>query len=286
MLLSHVGAAAVGKDGRIYVFSSDAGAAVGIFNPRTNAWTIGPLSPVGAGLTDAVTLSDGRIAMVGYDDASKQRVIFFFDPVASAWTHASSVTQPVGFGLGVKDMRLYLLGGAAPSVTAGVQSYDVTTNTWATETNMPTARWLFPTVTSAAGHIVALGGEAGAASYVAGVEQYDPATKAWVAIAPIPRAIGSRRAAVGHDGKIYVVGGTAFPPNPMPTTPSVPSNKVDIYDPATSTWGAGPDLSVAAVVGAVVTGNDGRIYALGAKVAGTAQLKVRVYEPSRGVWIN
>ena len=59
---------------------------------------------------------------------------------------------------------------------------------------------------------------------------FNPATNTIGTIASIPRATGETRA-LTFNGKMLVMGGGRVAPNP--------SNQVDIYDPATKTWGTG-----------------------------------------------
>jgi hypothetical protein len=65
---------------------------------------------------------------------------------------------------------------------------------------------------------------------------YNPATDTIVDIADIPRATAETRA-FNMGGQLWVLGGGRVLPNP--------SNLVDVYDPGTNTWSAGPPFVLA-----------------------------------------
>ncbi len=69
--------------------------------------------------------------------------------------------------------------------------------------------------------------------------------------APLPRTEGSP-AAVAFDGRIYAIGGRSGPAD---------FGAVDIYDPATNRWSAGPPIDPRGTAGAVV--QCGAIYVFG-----------------------
>jgi hypothetical protein len=98
---------------------------------------------------------------------------------------------------------------------------------------------------------------------------------------PLPR---SEHAVAEFDGKVWVLGG--YPPG------RIPSNLVQIFDPATSRWTLGPPLPqpihhthVAAV--------DGKIYVLGGEIDGASSgrpesfvANVWMHDPAVGGWVE
>lgn len=88
------------------------------------------------------------------------------------------------------------------------------------------------------------------------VDLFDPVTNTWypaVTTLPIPVSFA---AAVGYQGKIYVIGG--FDPSSTPT-PGSPIGNTQIYDIATNTWSAGAAMSNARANHSAVVIN-GKIY--------------------------
>ncbi len=89
------------------------------------------------------------------------------------------------------------------------------------------------------------------------VECYDPETDTWTPRHPMPKGRQNMGAALGADGRIYVVGGYES------YTGSFAQKDVQIYDPKTDTWTMGPRLKTARGNHAVVATPDGKIYAIG-----------------------
>jgi hypothetical protein len=91
----------------------------------------------------------------------------------------------------------------------------------------------------------------GSGNLVAEVDRYDPTADQWTAVAPLPVPLSQPAAAVGKDGRIYVV----FESN---------SNlQAEAYDPTSNTWTLTTPVSggLSLPFTAAATGFDGRIYA-------------------------
>jgi len=199
-----------------------------------------------------------------------------------ARAQASVATSP--------DGKVYLIGGLEGPVKrndkfylvllSGVDVYDSTTNTWKNVAPMHHPRQLHAATFGADGKLYVFGGFGGVGDYtedprdpenslkeaaeiqswsrsLASVERYDPATDTWTERAPMPRPRQEMGAALGADGRIYVVGGAYSFGNPLPV------DDVDIYDPQTDSWSTGPSLQHPRRALAVVAAPDGRIYAIG-----------------------
>jgi hypothetical protein len=98
---------------------------------------------------------------------------------------------------------------------------------------------------------------------LAGVECYDPAADNWMERAPMPLPRQNMSAALGADGRIYVIGGFES------YSGSTPQKDVQIYDPRTDRWVEGPSLNTPRGDHAVVATPDGKIYVIG----GTDQIE-------------
>jgi hypothetical protein len=97
---------------------------------------------------------------------------------------------------------------------------------------------------------------------------------------PLPR---SEHAVAEFDGKIWVLGG--YPPGRLP------SNLVQIYDPATSRWSLGPPLP-RPIHHTHVASVGGRIYMLGGEIEGASTgrperfvANVWMHDPAVGGWV-
>jgi N-acetylneuraminic acid mutarotase len=119
--------------------------------------------------------------------------------------------------------------------TSTLQRYNVTTDTWAVLTPMPTARCSAAAAT-VGNAIYVIGGRTGTAP-LSGmalnvVERYDIDTDTWSTVTPIP-VPRSDATAITAGGKIYVFGGW----NGLAIV-----GNVDIYDPVTDTWSSGTPM--------------------------------------------
>ena len=115
------------------------------------------------------------------------------------------------------------------------------------------------------------------------VECYDPQTKAWSFCTPMEQVRMVFDAFLGHDGKIYLVGGLAG----YVMDPAAPYlDTIDIYDPATDTWSQGRPMPAGREGHATVMAADGRIYVLGgsASMNGPPLRDVFIYDPRTDAW--
>jgi N-acetylneuraminic acid mutarotase len=115
------------------------------------------------------------------------------------------------------------------------------------------------------------------------VRVYDPSKDAWAEASPIPTARGSPAAAVGPDGKIYVVGGV---------DPDSKNNVVEAYDPKTDSWARLKPLPTKrddGLCAVAAKGADGRvrIYTIGGRddsKPGNGLSTVEAYDPATDTW--
>jgi hypothetical protein len=143
--------------------------------------------------------------------------------------------------------------------------------TWSTRSSMPGPRYAFAACV-ADGKLYAFGGYDGA--HVNTVVAYDPANGSWTSKSPMPVQRTDAEAAEAG-GKIYVlggqIGGVAL------------TTRVDVYDPATDSWGTPvapmPTLRTAFGVASI----DGIIYAVGGTNSGDLAV-VEAYDPISDTW--
>ena len=142
--------------------------------------------------------------------------------------------------------------------------------TWAPAAPMPQPRAFFAGCTAGT-HLFAIGGYDGA--HVDTVAAYDTATGAWGSRAPMPvQRTGAQCAESG--GLIYVLGGTTNGGTTLTT-------RVDVYDPATDTWGTpvAPMPTSRANMGVATI--DGIIYVAGGS---NGESIVEAYDPVSDTW--
>ena len=161
------------------------------------------------------------------------------------------------------------------TIHADVNVYNPATNTWARSSDpgglpaMTSPRYKFAAVLTK-GVIYAIAGWNGTAN-TNSVERYDTANPGagWQAVAPLTttQPLESLAAAVGPDGRIYVAGGLTGPPD---DSGGHPVNSVYIYDPSNpgAGWAVGPSLPVQdADLGVArfdaTVGANGQVYVIG-----------------------
>uniref|UniRef100_A0A7C6A8B0 T9SS C-terminal target domain-containing protein n=1 Tax=candidate division WOR-3 bacterium TaxID=2052148 RepID=A0A7C6A8B0_UNCW3 len=138
----------VGLNGKVYVFGSETYSdALLEYNPATNSWrTITPTPrPPGRGWT-AVATAGGKLYVLGGSSSSGTLSdCWEFDPNTETWTQKANMPGPriyhsaIGFG----DDNIYVIGGSTDGTIPAdrlVYKYTISTNTWVTETPIPTAR--------------------------------------------------------------------------------------------------------------------------------------------------
>jgi len=187
--------------------------------------------------------------------------------------------------------RLFLLGGIGGPILESdapnrrllrhAEAYDPETNAWSEIAPMQRARQLFAACFGPDGKLYVFGGyghegsitqrprESDASFARRGdqmraltpaldsVEVWDPATDSWSWREPMPQGVQTAGAALGADGRIYVIGGSLKFGNPKPV------DRVQVYDPRADSWSEGPSLNVPRHGHAVVGTPEGRIYAIG-----------------------
>ena len=256
-------AGAGGSDGRIYWFG-EAGPIY--FDPERRVWdqsylprsdneTRGWLPPVPrmirkSGLT--ATAPDGKIYLVGgvghplnrheRDPRSWHQwplvdVVEVYDPAENSWAKRSPMNRSRRLAAGAfgPDGKLYVFGGYGHRGSVHEEDYESAAE-----------------LEAAAREMRAFGKEA-----LRSVEAYDPATDTWSARTPMPKGRHAMGAALGADGRIYVIGGAVSYSDP------IGSRHVFVYDPKTDRWADGPRLRHGRFHHAVAVDPGGKIYAVG-----------------------
>jgi len=206
-----------------------------VYDPATNTWATIASAPTSRAYAGAAGIA-GKLYVVGgcinSDCNSTTNILEVFDPATNTWaTKAAMPTARNEMGVGVVGGKLYVVGGITSSgglanIVATLEVYDPATNTWTTETSMPTAR---EHVGGAVinGKFYVVGGQSSAGPVVATLEVYDPATNTWTTKTPMPQA----RNVLGAgevNGILYAVSGTLADGTTV--------NTVEAYDPATDSW--------------------------------------------------
>lgn len=173
----------------------------------------------------------------------------------------------------VAIMTVTVLAAAAPKASALYEPE------WATEVSMGRPIANAAVVLHDNGLVYLFGGTDASWSPVGGSASYDPETGDWNELSPIPASVMEPGAAVGLDGRIYILSG-------YNGTTSTHVSDVQIYDPETDSWSSGAPIMTPVWSPRAETGPDGRIYVMGGEEGATylAISDVQVYDPVADSW--
>ena len=243
-----------------------------IYDPRTNRWAAtAPMATARYGQT-AVLLHDGRVLVIGghaIDTTQSDSALAsaeMYDPRRNLWLPAGSV--PGGrFDLqavALPDDNVLVPGGddgrdfSNPGLTSAAL-YDASTNRW-THTGMLHMRhWGETSTLLATGQVLVVSACSCQAKTIArSGELYDPRTGRWHISAPVPHNRIYHTATVVSDGRVLFAGGLSGP-----DANEYPSRLVDLYDPMTNRWTAGPPLRIGREYHTATLLSDGRVLIVG-----------------------
>jgi len=240
---------------------------------------------------DGVALRDSRFGLAAcslaneiyvFGGANFDTLTEKFDVTNQTWT--TLATMPTarrhGHACAVVSNKIYVMGGYN-DVMGGwngldtVEAFDPATNSWSTQTPMPTPRY-GAAAAALNGKIYVLGGRNGTANTLSTVEEFDPASGTWSTKASLPIAVHSPVAAV-IAGKLYAIGGYG-----ADNTAHADSYE---YDPATNAWRQLASMTTSRVGHSEIMW-DGRIYVFGGEsdTAGGAIASIEMYDPGTNRW--
>ena len=225
------------------------------------------------------------------------------------WTRKADMpTQRSGFDTCIVNGKIYVIGGEIEGFgnlsTSTVEMYNPKTDTWERKADMPTARSSV-SVSVVDGKIYAVGGtelkrfeidvlfkgefrkvKQWEIKELPTVEMYDPVIDTWTQKADMPMPRSTSTCVV--DGKIYVIGGTAF--NNIKKKKPWRLDTVEVYNPATDTWAKAKKMNHARS-GAAISVVNGKIYVMGGtgwpqmpKHPGPFLSSMEVYNPEANQW--
>jgi len=247
---------------RIYVIggtdgSSNTSNANEEYDPATDSWTT--KSPVPTTRSNSsVSVVNNRIYAIGgyhyeYDSShylyTSLNTNDEYDPATDTWTAKTPMpTTRYYHSVSVVNNRIYAIGGYHYEYeydydnqvsiknesypVAATEEYNPATDSWTTQSPMPTARYIH-SVSVVNNRIYAIGGytwDNTSYTLLDANEEYDPATGSWIVKSPMPTARYYHSASVVNN-RIYAIGGY--------TWDNTISKSLDVneeYDPNADTW--------------------------------------------------
>jgi len=224
---------------------------------------------------------DGLIYVLGGYPSTRITVgtVQVYDPVLDLWHLTTPLRQPVNHPMAASlNGRLYIIGGqttasGSSSFVNSVFEYNPTTAIWTRRAPMPTSR--SSGVAAVIDDLIyVVGGRPPRGQDFA---VFDPGNNCWTALSNIPTA-RNHFAAAAIDGKVYVAGGrfgSGFR--------SEFTDLLEVYDPATRTWGSLAPMPTARS-GANGIAANGWFHVFGGEGPEGVFAEHEVYDPSTDQW--
>jgi uncharacterized repeat protein (TIGR01451 family) len=236
----------------------------------------------------ATLLNDGRVLVVGGQDASTAFLASaeLYDPETNTWSAAASLSAARSGHTAtlLNDGRVFVFGGAT-GTSPTPEIYDPATNSWspASMTGGPSTRNMEHTATRLQdGRVLVAGGlSSGGSCCITGTFVYDPGTDTWSPGGSFANAGGRARhaAALLANGKVLVVGGWRLP-STLETTAIA-----EIWDPATSSWSTGAPMARSRADHTATLLGNSKVLVVGGFM-GSGSPRAELYDPGTGMWSN
>ncbi|MEY2448503.1 MAG: hypothetical protein QOH79_1979 [Acidimicrobiaceae bacterium] len=263
----------------------------------------------------AAAAVDGLIYAIGGqhdrdESTGLQSDVHRYDPAADTWTKVASLPKARSHAATVvRDGQILVIGGTNPGNTSSsdVTAYSPGADAWSKLPSLPVSRKTFVgalvdgvvyltggghSTSTYAGRFAArwetgrsmpfalgevAGGVIGGTLYLVGQGStatlaLDLATGLWRTGLAVRPYAGHHHAAEVVGGRLYLFGGLG-----------TSAGKVQIYDPVTNLWTAGPDMPFAAGSSASAL-IDGSVYVAGGIIGSTTTNRTARFDPGTGVW--
>jgi len=271
-------------DGRVLVTGGGDGAtAAEIYDPLVNTWTPTNGMRTGRSLAAGTLLRDGRVLVVGgYPTIvglpGPIGAPELFDPATGTW----SATAPL-VGTPAGGSATLLLDGRVlfAKESGATELFDASSGTWVAGPTMhrgasgPATRLLDGRV------LVAGGGPIRSTA----AEIYDPSTNEWVEAESLPEGYHGATGTLLGDGRVLLAGGDAPTGSGARGYPHAV-----LFDPATKSWQAAPDMLRGRLAHAAVLLGDGRVLVAGGAAVGAPTTPsdvfgdAEMFDPMSNTW--
>lgn len=259
-------------DGRVLsVGGVYAAAQCQLYDPASGTWSTCAAPTYARTGHTATKLLDGRVLVVGGSSTAGVNAEIF-DPSQPnpTWVAAGTLTYARSHSSAtlLANGQVLVSGGASVK-TAELFDPAASGNPWSTAGTMVAQRSYATSTLLSDGRVLVAGGTVGSTA-VATAELYDPAASGnpWASTGSMSVARSSASAAV-VGSKVFVLGGAN-------------STTVDVFDPSSSAWSAGPPLLAAVSSSATVQLATGDL--LFVELSGSGTLHDELYETASGTW--
>lgn len=244
--------------------------------PRTIGWSIGRDMTVARAMHTATRLADGTVLIAGgRTPAGELDSAELYDPATDSFRAAAPMNRPRSGATAtlLPDGRVLVAGGS--EFTAEV--YDPASDSWLLTGRMITQRQGHAAVLLADGRVLVVGGTSGTGS-TATAEIYDAASNAWTLVGQMSRNRASLTATSLSSGVVLIAGGEPL------SGDGVAVNIVDLFDPITETFAAGPPMLGARSRHNATLLPDGRVLVVSGVHSPEVLTSVEVFDPVAAEW--
>jgi hypothetical protein len=206
---------------------------VDVYRTATRSWSVGAALRDARSDHAAVTLKDGRVAVIGGNyNTTLLRSVEIYDPLTNAWKLAAQLprARTQHSAVTLRDGTVLVLGGIDTDggATDTTFIYDPVTDAWSDGPRMTMPRLQQATAMLASGDVLLAGGNGLAAGtsevYLAREHRFEAA-----GLLMQPRLVAQMAAL--SDGRVVLTGG--LPPQ---MSEYRPMSSTEIWDPATRSW--------------------------------------------------
>jgi hypothetical protein len=203
---------------------------VEIYNPVSNSWALAANLPEKRAYSEAVTLGNGRVLVVGGVGTRGDLLgsCLLYNPSNNTWSYTGSLNQGrfVHQVVLMKDGKVLAVGGYDYSqILKSAEIYDPTTGLWSAAAPMRDARRNHAATILADGRVLVSGGQ----GLTSSVEIYNPTMQTWTAVASMNTARSNHSSVLLYDGKVLIAGG-------MQNDVQTSLTDSELYDPKTNIW--------------------------------------------------
>jgi|GEM_PF-5592859 len=240
-------------DGDIYALGGfSAGTSLEVLYSGDTSWTVLADMPVSQQGCAAALVGDKIYTLGAYGPVDTCQI---YDIASNTWSAGPNLPEALYWSTAeaIRN-KIYLIGGFQPGGSGALDTVhilDTVSNTWSSGTPLPSTIQI-NTSTTFGNYIYVFGG-------AGKMYKYDVVMDTWLSVADPPSGHGRSGGVVTVEDSIYLIGGNfgniyeAF-------------KTVEVYDPSSNSWAAGPDLNTGRYqFEAVYLPSEKRVYAVGGR---------------------
>jgi hypothetical protein len=233
-----------------------------LFDPEAGSWTDGPLLGLARHDPAAAVLGDGRVvigSVTRVDETNMTTTTEVLDAAVTGWSNGDLID---GWSMhtftALTDGRVIAVGDGF-EIDQALFLLDPSTSRW-TAIDPPTVVRQIRIVPLDGGDALAFGYSDAASGPSRSAERFDRASGTWTMTAPMAIPREAPMIARLADGRVLVAGGAVYDADGVGVQAVATT---EIYDPATDTWSAGPDLLEPRKAGGALLLPDGSVLIVG-----------------------